>query len=289
MELSAPAKINLFLSVGARREDGLHRLVSVMQAVSLADMVTLEAADAVSVRVTPAGAAPEDDTNVAGRAARTFLTVQGIDSGVAVTLEKRIPAAAGLAGGSADAAATLVGCNALFDARVSKKALEKIGATLGSDVPFCVRGGTAVVGGAGEDLSSIACPQPVWWVLGCSDRALSTAAVYTEFDRLGGGAEDDPFDVADALARADLDRLARALRNDLEPAAFSLDASLAAGRDVLIDAGAIGAMMSGSGPTWCGLARDEAHAGDVAARAAASFDRIEVVCSIGHGPRITQR
>ena len=284
MKLIAPAKVNLFLTVGARRGDGLHEIESVMQAVSLSDAVSLAPARDFSVTVSPAGAAPEDETNLALRAARAFNTLR--DSGaVAIEIEKRIPVAAGLGGGSADAAATLVGLNGLLDARVSKKALEKMAAGLGADVPFCVRGGTAAARGAGENLSVLPCPKPVWWVIGISGAHLSTADVYEEYDRLGGGRVEDPYDVADALARADWERLAVALRNDLERAALSLAPQIRSGRDALGAAGALNVILAGSGPTWLGLARDEQHAVSIAAAVQHEFARVEIAHSVDHGPK----
>ena len=285
MRVLAPAKVNLFLTVGPRRPDGLHEIESVMQAVSLFDTVSLTPADGFTLTVEPAGAAPEDETNLALRAARAFASLHG-GSGVAIEIEKRIPVAAGLGGGSADAAATLVGMNGLLDARISKKALEKMGAGLGADVPFCVRGGTAAARGAGENLSVLPSPKPVWWVIGISGARLATADVYEEFDRSGGGRVDDPYDVADALARADFERLAGALRNDLERAALLLAPQIRSGRDALGAAGALGVILAGSGPTWLGLARDETHAVAVAAAVEGEFARVEVAHSVDHGPKI---
>lgn len=285
MRLVAPGKVNLFLTVGARRADGLHELESVMQAISLADEVTIERADAFSVDVRPAGAAPSDETNLALRAARAFAALHP-GRGARITIDKRIPTAAGLGGGSADAAATLVGLNAQWETHVSRKGLEKIAAGLGADVPFCVRGGTAAARGAGENLSVLPCPAPVWWVIGISGASLSTADVYEEFDRLGGGRVDDPYDVADALARTDLARLAGALRNDLEPAALSLAPQIRSGRDALGAAGALAVILAGSGPTWLGLARDEQHARALAEAVDGDFARAEVARSLDHGPKL---
>ncbi|MGZ4126970.1 MAG: 4-(cytidine 5'-diphospho)-2-C-methyl-D-erythritol kinase [Actinomycetota bacterium] len=285
MKLLAPAKVNLFLTVGARRGDGLHELESVMQAISLADEVTIADAERFSLEVRPAGAAPADETNLALRAARGFAALHPHD-GAWLAIDKRIPTAAGLGGGSADAAATLVGLNALWETHLSRKALEKIGAGIGADVPFCVRGGTAAARGAGENLSVLPCPKRVWWVLGISGASLSTADVYEEFDRLGGGRVADPYDVADALARADVSRLAGAVRNDLEPAALSLAPQIRSGRDALGAAGALAVILAGSGPTWLGLARDEQHARAIADSVRGDFARAEVAHSVDHGPKV---
>lgn len=289
MRVEAPAKVNLFLTVGARRSDGLHELVSVMQAVSLADEVTLDDAAEWSVRVEPPGAAPEDEANLVVRAGRALADAQGVGRAAQVRITKRIPVAAGLAGGSADAAAVLVGLNRLWDARASRKAIEKVAASVGADVSFCVRGGTAAVYGAGESISSLPCPRPVWWVIGVPARSLSTAEVYASYDRLGGGALGDPYEVADALARGDPGRLGAALRNDLEPAASALDPSVGDGRAALLSAGALAAAMTGSGPAWIGLARDEEHARAVAAACAGAFARVEVARSVDHGARVVER
>lgn len=281
MNLVAPAKINPFLSVGAVRDDGRHEIVSVMQAISLADDVTVAPAEALTVE----GGPPQEE-NLAARAASSLASLHGRSPGVGIRIDKRIPLAGGLGGGSADAAATLVGLKALWELPVSKKALEKIGASLGADVPFCVRGGTAVARGAGEDLSSIACPEPVWWVLGIAAEGLSTAAVYAEFDALGGGEVGDPWEVADAMARGDAVRLATTLRNDLQPAALALMPTLTAGRGALQTGGALTALLSGSGPTWLGLARSEEHARSVADAVSGAFARVEVAHSVAHGARL---
>jgi len=286
VKIRTPAKINLFLSVGRRNADGLHELLSLMQAVSLFDEVSFEPAEELSLEVQPIGAVPDGDENLVLRGARALAAMQGVEAGARIVLEKRIPVAAGLAGGSADAAAALIGLNELWGLGVSRKALQRIGAGVGSDVPFCLQGATAVVGGTGSDLSAVPCLRPVWWVLATPDLSLSTAAVYAEFDRLGGGSTDDPYEVADALARADLDRLAESLRNDLQPAALSLAPEIARAGDALREAGALAVSLSGSGPTWLGLATDEARAREIAGRAAASVARVEVVHSITHGPRI---
>lgn len=289
MKVTAPAKVNLFLSVGRVRGDGLHEIVSVMQAVSLADTLSIEQARNLSLEVTPSGAAPPGDDNLVLRAARALAAVRGAEPAARLRLHKRIPVAAGLAGGSADAAAALVGLVEAWGLRMSRKAIERVGAGVGADVPFCVRGGTAAVRGAGEEVSSIPCPQPVWWVIGLPERSLSTAEVYAAYDRLGGGDVGDPYEVADALARSDLDRLAASLRNDLEAAAVSLVPEVARGRDALLGAGALAAVVSGSGPAWLGLARDEAHAREIASRAAGAFAGVEVARSLGHGARVTER
>jgi 4-diphosphocytidyl-2-C-methyl-D-erythritol kinase len=286
MKVLAPAKINLFLSVGQRREDGLHEVSSVMQAVSLYDTLVFAPSEERTLDVSPPGWAPEDESNLVSKAVRA-MGASGA-AGARITLRKEIPAGAGLGGGSADAAATLVGLNELWRCGKSRKALEKLGAAIGADVPFCVRGGTAAATGAGQVLSPLVVREAVWWVIGLPEASLSTAKVYEAFDRECAPSLQDPFEVADALARGDLDRLAVALRNDLEPAASSLLPEASSARARLLSAGALAAVMSGSGPAWCGLARDEAHAGEIAGRASAGFARTFVVRSLERGPQLVE-
>lgn len=290
MKVVAPAKINLHLAVGPRRGDGLHEVESVMQSVSLYDDLTVDPAETLTFEVTPPGAAPEDESNLVVRAVRAMTAAAGKSVGTALRLTKRIPTGAGLGGGSADAAATLVALNELWECGISRKALEKIGAGLGADVPFCVRGGTAVARGAGEALSPLVVRSELSWVVAKPAEELSTAAVYERFDELGAASlESDPSGLADALARGDAERVGASLRNDLEPAALSLLPSLAGIRDTLRRAGALGVVMTGSGSAWCGLARDEQHAAEVAGRVGSEADRAWAVRSVDRGPRVVRR
>jgi len=284
--MRAPAKLTLLLDVGPRDASGLHPLVGVFQAVSLFDDVAIGPSDDwhLSVSGPAADGVPNDDTNLAMRAARAFaaLHLSG-EQGITLELDKRIPAGGGLGGGSSDASAVLVGLNEATGGTVSRKALEKLAITLGSDVPFCVRGGTAVVEGTGDRLTTLPVAGELWWVLLGSDLACSTAAVYERFDARGGGRALDlragPHELADGLARGDLARVAAALSNDLEPAALDLWPELAAGREALRAAGALGVILAGSGSTWAGLCRDGAHATSVAS----SVGGI-VVRALAHGP-----
>ena len=290
MKVSAPAKINLYLAVGARRGDGLHEIESVMQSVSLVDELSIEAADdRVSLDVSPAGAAPEDESNLVVRAVRALVSAAGRPGGAAIHLTKRIPSGAGLGGGSSDAAATLVALNDLWRCGISRKALEKIGAGLGADVPFCVRGGTAVARGAGEALAPLVVRSELHWVVAMPEESLPTPRVYARFDELGVVEESDPSALADALARGDLERIGGSLRNDLTDAALALTPSIGSARDALAAAGALGVVMTGSGSAWCGLARDAGHAEEMATAVGPRVDRAWAVRSLDRGPRITER
>ena len=290
MKLVTPAKINLYLAVGSRRADGLHELESVMQSVSLYDELTIERSEASSLDVTPEGAAPENESNLVVAAVRALTAAAGRSETAAITLRKEIPAGAGLGGGSSDAAATLVGLNELWRCGISRKALEKIGAGVGSDVPFCVRGGTAVARAAGESLAPLVVRTELWWVIAMPPESLSTPEVYARFDALGGSREEsDPSALADALARGDVERAGAALRNDLEPAALDLLPSMAGVRDALRSAGATGVAMSGSGSAWCGLARTESHAQEISSAVRSIAEQVWVVRSLDRGPRILER
>jgi 4-diphosphocytidyl-2-C-methyl-D-erythritol kinase len=255
-----------------------------MQSVSLADALDVEPDDAITLDVEPHGSAPEDATNLVAKAATAMMATVGAGRGAALRLHKRIPIAAGLGGGSADAAATLVGLNALWDAGLSRKALERLGARIGADVPFCVRGGTAAARGVGEVLSPLVVREPLWWVLASDASPLATADVYAARDELGVSDVEDPHDLADALARGDLGAIGASLRNDLEAAALAVAPGVAEVRDRLLGAGGVAVVMSGSGPTWCALARDEAHARAIAQRLEAGW--VEVVRSVELGARI---
>jgi 4-diphosphocytidyl-2-C-methyl-D-erythritol kinase len=287
VKVVAPAKINLYLWVGERRADGMHEIESVMQSVSLFDELTLTPGNAISLDVSPPGTAPEDESNLVVAAVRALAAARPTPLGAALHLSKSIPSGAGLGGGSADAGAALVGLNELWESRLSKKALEKIGAGVGADVPFCVRGGTAGALGVGERLAPLIVREPLWWVIAKPPGSLSTAEVYKRFDEMGGAlsSSGDAHELADALARGELERVGASLRNDLFEAALSLDTSVGATRDALIGAGALGAVMTGSGTACCGLARDESHAKDVASGLSGAV----VVTSLDRGAKIVER
>jgi 4-diphosphocytidyl-2-C-methyl-D-erythritol kinase len=279
--VQVPAKINLQLAVGPLRSDGYHDLVTVFHAVSLFDQVTVAAAEADSVVVSGEGAGqvPPDGDNLALRAVRALRAAiqSGVgrravadgQPGVAVTIRKKIPVAAGLAGGSANAAAALVACNDLWRAGLSQQDLCEVAGTVGSDVAFAVLGGTAVGRGRGERLTpALVSPARYHWVLTFADGELSTPAVYGALDRLRGSDPVPPPELSaelmSALRAGDSRRLGQALSNDLQAPAISmfpaLRKTLAAGSEL----GALGALVSGSGPTCLFLARGATHATDLA-------------------------
>ncbi|MGI5204205.1 4-(cytidine 5'-diphospho)-2-C-methyl-D-erythritol kinase [Spirillospora sp. CA-108201] len=276
-----PAKVNLQLGVGPIRDDGYHDLVNVFHAVSLFDEVTAEPAErlAVEVRAAPharvaIGGVPTGEDNLAARAARLVAARLGVETAVRLSIRKAIPVAGGMAGGSADAAAALVACARLWDDReepvLTRDDLMELGGDLGSDVPFAVLGGTAVGVGRGERLTPALARGTFHWVFATADGGLSTPAVYGECDRLrleAGEAAAWPAvseALMTALATGDAKALGAALSNDLEPAALSLRPSLRRTLDTGREFGAIGALVSGSGPTCAFLAETDEDAAGLA-------------------------
>lgn len=283
-----PAKVNLQLAVGPVRADGYHDVATVYHAVSLFDEVTVAPAERDSVAITGEGAdsVPTDGGNLAARAAGALARMVGPDSrdapGLAIQIAKRIPLAAGLAGGSADAAATLVACNELWGTGLSQQELGELASGIGSDVAFGLLGGTAIGIGRGEQVTPVLTTGTFHWVLAFANGGLSTADVYAKCDRMrasqGGrqakgrkvGAVSVPDPVLDnaliaALRSGDPAKVGPLLSNDLQSAAISLRPglrrALAAGRELA----ALGVMVSGSGPTCAFLAKNRRHARDLAA------------------------
>ncbi|WP_329533778.1 4-(cytidine 5'-diphospho)-2-C-methyl-D-erythritol kinase [Streptomyces sp. NBC_01450] len=265
-----PAKVNVQLAVGAARPDGFHDLANVFLAVGLYDEVTVTPAD--ELRITCEGPdadqVPLDTTNLAARAALELARRHGIEPRVHLHIAKDIPVAGGMAGGSADGAGALLACDALWGTNASREELLDICAELGSDVPFSLVGGAALGVGRGEKLRTLEVGGTFHWVFAIAERGLSTPAVFREFDRMNEGVRiPEPVasqELFDALAKGDAGALARAVSNDLQPAALSLFPALAdtlaAGRD----AGALAALVSGSGPTTAFLAADAESARSVA-------------------------
>ncbi len=276
MTARAPAKVNLQLSVGPPRGDGYHDLVTVYHAVSLFDEVTVaEGRGQVVVAGEGAAEVPTDDTNLAVRAVRALARATGCapagSPGVRITISKRIPVAAGLAGGSADAAAALVAANELWRAGLSQGELSQIAATVGSDVAFALTGGTAVGMGRGERVTSALAHGTYHWVLGFADGGVSTGAVYAACDRIRERRPSPPaspsldLELMAALRGGDATGLGRHLHNDLQAAAVSLHPALRRALAAGEEYGALGTIVSGSGPTCAYLAKDARHARDLAA------------------------
>lgn len=285
----APGKVNLELGVGPVREDGYHPLATIYQAVGLYEDVTAATADewGVTVRGRDAELVPTDESNLALRAAMLLADEVGGDiEPVHLTIHKSIPVAGGMAGGSADAAAALVACEALWAADMSKADLDPVAARLGSDVPFLLHGGTAVGSGRGEIITPVLARGLYHWVfVPTPSEGLSTPAVYRTFDVLTSGRavpdpEPSPAMMA-ALRLGDPEALADVLTNDLQEAAIHLQPRIGEVIEAAMGFGALGALVSGSGPTVALLASGQEGAIDLAVSLTASGVADEVLRAVG--------
>lgn len=268
-----PGKINLQLSVGPKEDDGFHGVVTVFQAISLFDDVTVTRGDpgtGISVHISGdyTHGVPNDATNLSARAAALMCKRHDLPMDLRIEIKKSIPVAGGMAGGSADAAATIVAIDALFSLGLSRDEMHNVAVMLGSDVPFMLTGGTAVGRGRGDQVTSALSRGTYHWVLALSTAGLSTPAVYGECDRLRTGLDVATPHVNDqllqALLAADSVALGKNLINDLQAAACSLRPALRLVLDVGSEYGALGSIVSGSGPTVAFLVSDEDHALDLA-------------------------
>lgn len=274
----APAKVNLALGVGPLRPDGFHGLATVFHAVGLYDDLVatpLRPGSGVQLVVEGDGAAdvPLDSSNLAWRAV-TALEPYGGSPDVSLTIRKGIPVAGGMAGGSADAAAALVAIDALFELGLGKDTLHDVAVTLGSDVPFALHGGTAIGSDRGTQLTTALVRGTYHWVFVLAEQGLPTPLVFREFDRLHEAATvpepEVPDDVMSALRAGDAESLGKALHNDLQGPAVSLRPHLAQVLSIGEEYGALGGVVSGSGPTCAFLTRDDEHAVDLAVAFTAS-------------------
>ena len=282
-----PAKVNLELMVGPPRPDGFHHLATVFQAVGLHDDVRVEPAEdwGITINGPYADLVPADETNLAMRAARLLARKAGIDLPVHITIDKDIPVAGGMAGGSADAAGALLACDALWGEWSPKADLEDLAAELGSDVPFALMGGTAMGSGRGDQLAPVLGRGRYTWVFALGDVGLSTPTVYAECDRLRSGRRvPQPTPSAammTALRSGDAVALGRALSNDLQPAALSLQPRLEEVLRTGMDNGALGGIVSGSGPTIAFLVSDTERSLDLAVALTASGAAPSVKRAVG--------
>lgn len=255
VRVRVPAKVNLALCVGAADDTGYHELGTVFQALSLWDELVVESASPgtfhVAFRGEGAAFLPTDHTNLAIRAARLLAQHASVaDAGCHIMVRKRIPVAGGMAGGSADAAAVLVACNELWGRPADSSELRDLAAKLGADVPFLLTGGTAIGTGRGDIIEPLETTGTYHWTLALSHTGLSTPAVFREFDRLAEPSQPViPQSLLDALAVGDVAGVGENLVNDLSDAAIRLQPTLGSTLEIGLDAGALGAVVSGSGPT----------------------------------------
>lgn len=266
MRAIARAKINLMLRVTGVRDDGYHEIESIGQTLELHDVLDFTPAQTTAVGFTGMAVALEGPDLVT-MAIDAYCRASGTELAFEVTVEKAIPSRAGLGGGSADAAAALLACDAVADAPLGPAALEAIGGTIGADVPFCIRGGAAAMRGTGEYLSAM--PNPaLHWVICVPPRGLSTADVYARLDETGRGSAPSTPQEWDAYERAldasDLSAIAALMHNDLTEPAIEMMPELGAVLEGMRSAGALGAVMTGSGSAVCGLCSDAGHAMRVA-------------------------
>lgn len=278
VRVRVPAKINLSLAVGPPRADGYHNLATVFQSVSLFDEVTVTRTDStgdprIDVSGTDVAGVPASESNLAWRAVAAYAKRLGREPNVSIAIRKAIPVAGGMAGGSADAAAALLACATLWEDG-TREQVEATAAEIGSDVPFALMGGTAVGVGRGEVLTPAMVRGTYEWVFALAAKGLSTPRVYRRCDDLRGPAFDRKPEVNDAVMLAlrtgDSAALGRALSNDLQPAAVSLAPHLESLLELGVEHGALGGIVSGSGPTCGFLVGDTDEALDVAVALSAS-------------------
>ena len=264
--LEAPAKINLYLEVGSARPDGYHPVRTVLQAVDLCDLLAVEVTDGgAGVRLEVEGDAPPGEDNLCHRAAAAFLAATGLRMGIKIKLTKVIPQAAGLGGGSSDAAAVLRVLNFIAGEALSREELLQTASTLGMDVPFFLVGGTVLGEGRGERVTALPQAPPLPVLLVNPGVGLSTAEVYRRFDILGGEElpAPGPAGLIEALPRGDCGAIGPLLYNSLQRAACELMPEVASLLEAADRAGAARALVSGSGPTVFVLEGEEERAADL--------------------------
>ena len=294
-----PAKVNLQLSVGPLGSDGFHEVTTVFQAISLFDDVTVATApDGVGIKISISGqtssGVPADNSNLAVKAAELMIKNYDLPTDLIIKLKKEIPVAGGMAGGSADAAGVIVGLDSLFELGLSRDEMEIVGSKIGSDVPFSICGGVAIGTGRGDQITPALAKGSYNWVLALSGQGLSTPSVYQECDRLREGLSISSPAVSEPLMQAlragDAKSLGKSLTNELQSAACSLRPALRLVLDVGVDYGALGGIVSGSGPTVAFLVSDDDHAMDLTVALSASGVVSSVVRATGpaHGARIIE-
>lgn len=270
VEVQVPAKVNLQLAVGPKEPDGYHEVVTVFQAVSLLDTLKIKDASefAISISGDYVNGVPVDSNNLVSKAVDLMAEKFGTKRELEISINKKIPVAGGMAGGSADAAATLLGIDQLYGLNLTKDELSNVATFLGSDVPFMLHGGTAIGRGRGDDVTPALSRGTYSWVIAVSSTGLSTPAVYAECDRLRTGLDIKSPALNDELLQAllsgDAVRVGKCLTNDLQAAACSLRPALRLILDMGHEYGALGGIVSGSGPSVAFLVADEDHSLDLA-------------------------
>lgn len=282
----APAKLNLALDVLGTTPDGYHTLDMIMQAIDVWERVEVARSTGYSLRL-PGSRVPAGDKNTATRAAEAFFRETGLLAGADITLHKSVPTRAGMAGGSADAAGVLVALNELYGARLPLPELCRIGLAAGADVPFALMGGTARVGGIGEELRALPPLGGCWFAIAMPPGGMSTPLAFARYDRVGAAARPDVAAAEAAIRAGDLTALAGQMANALERAGGGeLTDTL---RHTLDGVGALASMMTGSGAAVFGLFDAEAPAREAAALLRALVPQVFVAQPVAHGPEVTDR
>lgn len=261
-QMKAYAKINLGLDVVGILENGYHEVKMVMQTVGIYDELSFERAESGIVVTTDSGELPTDENNLIYKAAKLMFDTYGIREGIRIHLQKNIPIAAGMAGGSTDAAATMKGINRLFDLGCSLRELMELGVQIGADVPYCVMGGTALAEGIGEKLTALAPAPECFLVVAKPDINVSTKYVYEHLDAEGVEKHPDIDGMVKAIAEGSLQGILDRMGNVLENVTVKAHPIIDTIKERMRELGAVGSMMSGSGPTVFGIFLEEAKARD---------------------------
>lgn len=285
VRLKTHAKLNLFLRVLGLRSDGYHEVETILHGIELGDDIRVRLTDTAKVEIEMALAdsvsdlLPPSEQNTVWHAAQHLIDHGATNEGVHIEIVKRIPIGAGLGGGSGNAAGVLVALNELWKTELNRDGLLDVAGRVGSDVPYCISGGTALATARGESLTPLPSPETMWFVLGISHSPLLTRDVYAAWEPDPAAEPVGSAEMTLALGGGDVAEVASLLYNDLERPAFALRPELVERKERLVEAGALGASLSGSGPTLFGIARDEAHAREVAARMEDDFDKVVVTSS----------
>ena len=287
--MKAPCKVNLTLDIAGRLPNGYHEMDMIMQSVGLCDMLEICKTDAEGIVLDCSKAGvPCDDSNIVVRCANAFFEYTGITPAVHFHLEKHIPAMAGLGGGSADGAAALAGLDALYETHLSREVLCQLGFSCGADIPFCICGGTRRVQGAGEILKEVSLfPQDLWFVIAKPYFSVNTGLAFRQFDEQEHPLRGDIAGMLEALEKQDPVQIGQRLTNVFEP--FSRPQEIGGIKKVMLDAGALGALMSGSGSAVFGIFKTEKEAQNCRDLLEPSVEQADVARPVTGGPWITEQ